>query len=202
VRSLRRATDACPAEHPGELSRDLYWLALALLRLDRQEIALKSLASAQKLRPRGYARRAYLLRANVYGMPRRSSPALDDFYAFYSIQACIYLNRRRAGNFESSAEKEAVTRLVGDAWHRLSRSGRLEGLRPVDKLELFRSLKLSFPAFGLGQAYESSTRPREIPADFRRGGRIRGDDRCCCGSGLPYMQCCGRSAGMGERSCE
>ena len=49
------------------LSRNLYWLAIALLRLDRSEIALRSLASAQKLRPRSLARLAYVNRVNDYG---------------------------------------------------------------------------------------------------------------------------------------
>ena len=79
VRKLRAAVDACPAAKAGELSRDLYWLAIALLRLDRPELAMRSLASAQKLRPRGIARTVYERRVNAYGMCRRSSPTLDDF---------------------------------------------------------------------------------------------------------------------------
>jgi len=60
LRGFRAAAGACPATRPGELSAYLYWLAVALMRLDRPELALKSLASAQKLRPRSHARAVYV----------------------------------------------------------------------------------------------------------------------------------------------
>jgi uncharacterized protein YchJ len=31
-----------------------------------------------------------------------------------------------------------------------------------------------------------------IQVDFRRRRRMRAHDRCNCGSGLPYLACCGR----------
>jgi hypothetical protein len=198
LRRFRFAVKACPATNPGELSRSLYWLALALFRLDRPEFAIKSLASAQKLRPRGVARAAYLRRINDYGMLRRSKPELDDFYAFYSVQACSYLERKQGGRFDSNAEKDVVTHLIGDAWKTLSRSGALASLSTARKLAFFKSRPIPFPVFGL----EPSTRGTIISADFRRGRRLGGDDRCSCGSGLPYMRCCGRTGSLSERSCE
>jgi hypothetical protein len=188
LRSFRAAADSCPATRPGELSAYLYWLAVALLRLDRPELALKSLASAQKLRPRGYARSAYLHRSNEYGMCKRARPELDDFYAFYSIQAGSYLARKLRGRFDSNTEKDAITRLIGDAWKNLSRSGALEGLSAADKLALFKARQISYPFISLKDS-ESGT---IIEADFRRGRRCKSDDRCSCGSGLNYSRCCGR----------
>lgn len=198
VRSLRAAVDSCPAIRPGELSRNLYWLALALFRLDRPELAIRTLASAQKLRPRGIARSAYAMRVNAYGMCKRSSPELDDFYAFYSIQASAYLGAKHRDRFDSNAEKDAITRLIGDAWRSLSRSGRLVGLSPSRKLTSFGSWKIDFPLFGL----ENKGRGKVVTADFRRGASIHSEDRCCCGSGLPYMRCCGRTLSMRESICE
>jgi hypothetical protein len=198
LRSFRQAVDACPATRASELSRNLYYLALALLRMDRPELALKSLASAQKLRPRSLARSAYLKRSNAYGMCRRSSPELDDFYAFYSVQACIYLERKGSCRFDSNAEKDAITRLIGDAWLLLSRSGRLSGLSSGRKLELFKAQAVSLPLFGLGGAIGGKV----LVANFRGGRAVRCDDRCPCGSGLPYIRCCGRSASPSERSVE
>jgi hypothetical protein len=188
MRSFRAAADACPASSAGELSSYLYWLAVALLRLDRPELALKSLASAQKLRPKGHARAVYLRRSNEYGMCKRASPELDDFYAFYSIQAGRFLARKPGGRFDSNAEKDAVTRLIGYAWQTLSRSGALNGLKAAGKLSLFQQKSVSYPFFTLDSAPTSTV----IGADFRRGRRIKGDDRCYCGSGLSYSQCCGR----------
>jgi hypothetical protein len=198
VRRLRAAAESCPASRPGELSSRLYWLAAALLRLDRGELALKSLASAQKLRPRGFARAAYERRANAYGMCRRATPELDDFHAFYSIQAGAYLRRKENGRFESNAEKDVVTRLIGDAWRSLAKSCAMEGLQASRKLELFRKRRIAFPLFGLGRSEEGSI----LEADFRRGSRLRGDERCRCGSGLPFIRCCGRIPSTREGICE
>lgn len=198
VRSLRAAVESCPATRAGELSRKLYWLALALFRLDRPELAMRSLASAQKLRPRGMARAAYDMRVNDYGMCRRTSPDLDDFYAFYSVKACGYLRTKAEGRFASNGEKDAVTRLIGDAWRALGRSGKLVGLPASEKLGLFKAWPISFPFFGI----EPRGGGKIIAADFRRGTALRGDERCRCGSGLPFIRCCGRVSCIQERSTE
>ncbi len=197
VGRLRKATDFCPASAPGLLSRRLYWLAAALLRLDRTELALKSLASAQKLRPRSIARQAYSVRVNPYGMPRRENPGLDDFYAFYSIHICEYLRRKEQPRFDTRQEKDAVVRLLGDSWLALSKSKRLQALGAGEKLRLFRDWPVSLPTFGLASA--DCGKPLE--ADFRRKTRIEGDDRCRCGSGLPFRQCCGRTNSPRELGC-
>jgi hypothetical protein len=198
VRSLRKAAEACPATMPGELSQKLYWLALALFRLDKPELALKGLASAQKLRPRGIAREAYSLRINEYGMLRRQSPEIDDFYAFYSIHSCAYFDRKKRKRYESSSEKDAVLRLIADSWRVVSHSGRLAGLGPAEKLSLFRKWPVAFPAFGLVDGKPD----REIIVDFRRGAAQDCDGRCRCGSGLPFRQCCGRTSSPSESYCE
>jgi hypothetical protein len=198
LRSFRSAAEECPASYPGELSRNLYWLAIALLRLDKPELALKSLASAQKLRPRGIARSAYMHRINAYGMCRRSSSELDDFYAFYSLQACAYLGRKQAGRFDSNAEKDAVTRLIGEAWRDLTCSGVLEGQSAERKLAFFKARKIDFPILNLNPPMNGTI----IAADFRRGHRLLGNERCSCGSGLSYMSCCGRTQSLRDAFCE
>lgn len=196
--SLRAAAEACPASRSGELERRLYWLAMALLRLDRPELALKSLASAQKLRPRGLARSAYESRANEYGMPRRASRELDDFYAFYSIKIGQYFARKGSSCFVDCGEKDAVVRLVADAWRALAAAGRLRGLDASAKLARFRGARIDFPSFGLG----GESARQLLRVDFRRKAALCGEERCPCGSGLPFRQCCGRTAGLGELACE
>jgi hypothetical protein len=198
LRGLKAAAGACPASCPGELSRNLYWLAVALLRLDKPELALRSLASAQKLRPRGLARSAYVHRINEYGMCRRSSSELDDFYAFYSLQACAYLGRKQNGRFESNAEKDAITRLIGAAWHEVTSSGVLVGRSAARKLAFFKAHRIDFPILNLNPTIRGSI----IAADFRRGHRLLGNERCSCGSGLSYMRCCGRTGSPRDAFCE
>ena len=190
---LREAVDACPALQKVELSRRLYWLAVALLRLDRTDLAIKSLASAQKLRPRGLARDVYVHRVNAYGMPRRATPELDDFWAFYSMHACVYLGTRPGRRFAAAAEKDLVTKTIAAAWMELKRSGRLIGRGIEERLAIFKSIRLDFPVpVGLGAA-EPSRCADPVKVDFRRGKRVKATDRCPCGSGLPYCQCCGRT---------
>lgn len=202
---FRSAVDDCPASASGRLAERLYWLAVALLQLDRAELALRSLASAQKLRPRGRARRAYELRVNQYGMIRRANPDLDDFYAFYSIHACRFLSSRPGQRFASSWEKDTVTRIIAEAWLGLKRSGRLAGLAAGGRLTLFKAWPVSLPAFmGAGEGYSGLGTPRPgacaepITVDFRRGRVVGPNDRCPCGSGLPFCQCCGRTRGLRE----
>jgi hypothetical protein len=198
VRSLRSAVDSCPVALAGELARKLYWLALALFRLDRPELAIRSLASAQKLRPRGIARSAYAARVNDYGMCKRSSLELDDFYAFYSVQAGAFLATKAIARFDTGAQKDAVTRLIGDSWRLLSSSGKLSGLGAAKKLEIFKSSTISFPVFGLAE----KPRGKIVDADFRKGAKITGEERCRCGSGLPFMRCCGRTNSLNDCQCE
>ncbi len=197
VRSLRTAVDACPATRPGMLSRNLYWLAIALLRLDRSEIALRSLASAQKLRPRSLARLAYVNRVNDYGMG-------DDRVRSSTIFTHFIRSRHASTSAESrgpvriNAEKDIVTRLIGDAWRTFSCSDALVGLSSSEKLALFKSRKIEFPSFGLHPAM----RGRILEADFRAVSKLDGEKRCSCGSGLPYIRCCGRTSTPRERFCE
>ena len=193
---LRAAVDSCPAALKGELARRLYWLAVALLRLERMELAIKSLASAQKLRPRGIARSAYVRRVNVYGMPKRATPELDDFWAFYSIQACRYLTTRPARRFAATAEKDLVTKTIAAAWLELRRSGKLQHAGIEARLKLFNAAKVVFPrpvGLGFGGAAPAESCVEQVSVDFRRGRRVKAEDRCPCGSGLPYCQCCGRT---------
>jgi hypothetical protein len=200
---LRAAVADCPADLKIVLARRLYWLSMALFRLDRSELALKSLASAQKLRPRGLVRLAYENRANGYGMTRRATPELDDFYAFYSIQVCRYLAGRPGGRFAATTEKDMVTRLIATAWLGLKKSGRLASTALPDRLGIFKAWDIAFPTpLGLsaapvpasrGKAQTAAACPDPLVVDFRRGRAVKAGDRCPCGSGLSWCRCCGRT---------
>lgn len=189
---LRAAVDATPAACADRLSRALYWLSVALFRLDRKELGVKSLASAQKLRRRGFARSAYLTRSNEYGMPRRPTPELDDFYAFASIKMAAYLARKQRPRFESNAEREAVTLQVAEAWKELRNSGRLAGMECGAKLVLFRQFEVRFGRITQIGLTRTGPGSRLLSASFRS------DPRCSCGSGLNWTRCCGRTRGLTE----
>ena len=92
---FRKVIEATPPENAGKLANAMYWLAVAFFRLDKAELAIRTLASAQRLHRRGHARKLYLSWVNGYGMIRRGKPELDDFYAFSSLQIGRYLGKKR-----------------------------------------------------------------------------------------------------------
>ena len=194
IGTLRLAVEAIPPSCSDDLSHALYWLSVALLRLDKRELAIKSLASAQKLRRRGHARSVYLRNVNEYGMPKQPTPELDDFYAFMNIQLAAYLAKKSRNRFDSNQERELVLKMLLDAWKSLKSGSLLDGHDCGEKLVLFRRLRPSFPNFGLGAERRVVSR-----ASFGMGQASAGaSSRCVCGSGLPYTQCCGRVSSIGE----
>lgn len=195
IDSLKKAVDSIPPSCSEELSHALYWLSVALLRLDKRALAMKSLASAQKLRRRGHARRLYLHSVNEYGMPRQPTVELDDFYAFMNIQMAAYLSHRPRRRFESFQERETIFRIILDSWKRIRASAPFKEAECAEKLQLFKMTKPSFPSFGFDPG-----RTRVIHASFSAFQAPGGQPsrRCSCGSGLPWTKCCGRVRSLGE----
>lgn len=190
MRLLRLAVDACPASDRIELSRRLYWLSISLRRLGKDGLAIKALASAQRLAPRGRARDMYERVANAYGMPRAACAEHDDYRAFCSIQIRRYLEGVPDHRFENQQEIDAVLTMIADAWLRLGSSQVLAAASCDEKLKVFKSAGIAYPT--LRERHETRC-GAVIHADFIRGKALQADDRCTCGSGLPYRMCCGRT---------
>ena len=190
IRLLRSAVDSCPASDRAELSRRLYWLAIALRRLGKDGLAIKALSSAQRLSPRGRARDMYERVANGYGMPKAACAEHDDYRAFCSIQIRRYLDGVPDRRFQSQEEIDAVLKVIADAWIRLSAAVPLDAASCDDKLKAFRDAGVEYPAL---RERRAARRESIVVADFVRGRAVQPDDRCTCGSGLPYRMCCGRT---------
>ncbi|MCX7776083.1 MAG: SEC-C domain-containing protein [Spirochaetaceae bacterium] len=189
---FHEAVEQTPPACSDELSRALYWLSIALYQLDRKELALKSLANAQKLRRKSFARRFYSRTINEYGMLKRPTRELDDLYAFVSIQITVYLMKKKSHRFDSVSEHDTVMKSILSGWKMLKDHGFLEGLECGEKLALFKKVKLDFPVF-----YASSFATRR-PSRKESSDPASYSDACPCGSGLPYRQCCGRTQGLSE----
>lgn len=189
MRLLRSAVDSCPASDRIELSRRLYWLSIALRRIGKDGLAIKALASAQKLTPRGRARDMYERVANNYGMPRAACAEHDDYRAFCSIQIRRYLESVPDHRFENQQEIDAVLTMIADAWVKLVSSQLLKASSCAEKLKTFRKAGIQYPV--LRERHEFSP-GMVIQADFVHGKALQSEDRCTCGSGLPYRMCCGR----------
>lgn len=200
VESLRGAAELCPASSRAELARILYYLGLALERSGYSSLAVKSWVSARRLSRRGAVARANARWVNEYGMRRMPTSDGDDYCAFKAAQTARYLSKRGSGKFGSRAERDAVTDLIGVSWATLSSSGVLRGLSPARKMELFRRAKVDLPFLYAEDAFDAGEDP--TVGNFRRPSlgkvRVSGDDRCPCGSGLPFRRCCGRQASCVE----
>ncbi|MBU0927335.1 MAG: SEC-C domain-containing protein [Spirochaetes bacterium] len=190
LRLLRIAVDDCPASERSELSRRLYWLSVALRRLGKDGLAVKALASAQRLAPRGPARDAYERMANGYGMPKASCSEHDDYRAFCSIQIRRYLDGVPDGKFSGQNEIDAVLTLIADTWVRLAAARDFKSASCDEKLKAFRTTGIDFPALRERRCHDSEA---ILTVDFYRGRLRSAEDRCSCGSGLPYRRCCGRT---------
>lgn len=187
---LRTAVDATHPERRGDLARRLYWLAIALKRLGKDGLALKALASAQRVAPRSPARLLFCRASNEYGMPRSSCQEHDDYRAFFSVHARRYLTTVPGGRFTDQAEMETVMTVIADAWTRVGPGIVARYSECEDKLKAFRRVRIQFPVLG-GKTWVSD-RSKILAGDFSAASLIPTNGRCPCGSGLPASRCCNR----------
>jgi hypothetical protein len=128
-------------------------------------------------------------------MERQGSEERDDWKAFASIQVTRYLLSKNKRTFSTQAEQDMIYDLVLDHWRLLHETGELRDHSPCEKLEVFRKTRIVFPTAVIAEPHINSP---VIAVNFQTRRRIRLDDRCSCGSGLPFMLCCGRTVGEEE----
>jgi tetratricopeptide (TPR) repeat protein len=191
---FRVSVEVCRVQDKKLLSQYLYWLGLALYKIGKPELALKSYVSAQRLRRRGYIRKTYLRISNGYGMLKRSSIFLDDYYAFSSIQVSRYLEKTYNSSFQHDLEKMTVMTIINEAWEKLFRANILYNVAIRDKIKLFKEFDIAFPS------YYFLRNTNVIYKDFSDTRLQDPDRRCSCGSGLLFRQCCGRVSCADELS--
>ena len=195
VHLLQQALESCPPSRTQELHRICFFLGIALRRLGFSQSAIKSWISCQRLNKRGHTRKMLLRLTNGYGMERQETVEGDDWQAFYSIQAARYLLNKNKRTFSVEAEKDMIGDLIKDSWSQLVTSGVLADKTSCDKLEVFRSVMIVFPTT---IAAEPMAGEPVITVNFGTGRKVALTDRCICGSGLPFVQCCGRTPGKEE----
>jgi hypothetical protein len=195
VKALQTALEACPPSRSRELYQICLFLGVALQRVGFPQSAIKSWISCQRLNKRGPSRKMLSRYTNCYGMERQGSSDADDWQAFSSIQTVRYLLGKNKRTFSTEAEHDMILDLIKDAWIDLQASEALRRLSSCEKLEAFRATRIVFPTVVLSdRAAESSV----IAVNFRTKRKVALTDRCSCGSGMPYMLCCGRTPGKEE----
>jgi hypothetical protein len=195
VKSLQRALEHCPPSHPRELYRVCFYLGIALRRLGFSQSAIKSWMSCQRLNKRGHTRKMLSRFTNCYGMERQESSEADDWQAFSSIQTARYLLGKNKRSFATMAEKDMIGDLIRDSWQELLDSGALREKGGCEKMEVFRGVRIVFPSVVVAEPHMSGP---VIAVNFQTKKKVRLSDRCLCGSGLPYILCCGRTPGKEE----
>jgi hypothetical protein len=192
---LSRALKGCPVSSRRSLSRLLFYLGVSLQRLGLSNSAIRAWIAAQ--RARKFRRNRELLEryANPYGMAKQLCDDLDDWQAFYSIQLMRYLRGFNKRTLTSTTERTMLQDLICQQWASLKESGALEGKSPEEKSDIFRATRIDYPLFYMSEEHEAVLR-----VNFTTGKKFRPGDRCLCGSGLPFLACCGRTPGEDELS--
>ncbi len=195
VKSLQKALEFCPPSRSQELYRVCFYLGIGLRRLGFSQSAIKSWISCQRLNKRGPTRKMLSRFTNCYGMERQETSEADDWQAFLSIQTARYLLGKNKRTFSTAAEQDMIGDLIRDSWETLRKQRLLDGKSGCEKLEAFRSVRIVFPTV-------THAEPRcgapVIAVNFQTQKKVGLNDRCSCGSGLPFILCCGRTPGKEE----
>jgi len=109
------------------------------------------------------------------------------------MQVKRYLRCFGKHTFARAEERCMLADIIRDSWLALRDTGILEGKSAAEKSVLFQATNIDFPLFY--QAWDPVLR-----VDFRTGERMCGGSPCFCGSGLPFVSCCGRTPGEDELS--
>ena len=195
VKALQEALEQCPPSRTRDLYKICLFLGVALQRIGFPQSAIKSWISCQRLNKRGAARKMLSRYTNCYGMERQESSEADDWQAFSSIQVARYLLGKNKRGFSTEAEHDMILDLVRDSWAELRGSMGTREMSSCERLEAFRAVRIVFPtALPVEQRLEDPV----IVVNFQTKQRVGLADRCSCGSGMPFMLCCGRTPGSEE----
>jgi len=149
IAPLQKAVALCTLEDRAQLERALYWLSIALMRVGRTNLAIKALANARRVVPRGHSAALYKRLTNDYGMPRSACCDHDDYRAFFSIQVRRYLGTVPGAKFTDRLEMDTVLEMIAASWLRFKRAHDLSQFRSCEKVGLYEQFRIQFPRLRL-----------------------------------------------------
>lgn len=194
LKYFEEALSGCPVSRANELSRIFFFLGITLRKLGLPESALKSWSAGYRIAKNSSAGRMLKRFQNEYGMKRQSTSEEDDWNAFYAIHLNRYIRGKRSGSMGTLAERDMINDLIRERFLLLREEYPLEELSAPEKYHLFHSVLIIFPRISPAAAGVEDP----VGVNFLAKERILPDDSCFCGSGRPFMQCCGRSPGVQE----
>ncbi len=189
-----RAVDDCPACKARELANVLFYLGITLKKLGYCNSAIRFWISSYRLNKNKFAGQMIKRFANGYGFTREENHELDDKKAFFSVQLSRYLAKKHNGKFSTQAEADMIIDLLEDTWKRIREYGMLGGKSIEEKRRYFKETKIVFPFL----LFTKKLGDTIINVNFKKGTKVTQNDRCLCGSGLPYCICCGRTPSVEE----
>jgi hypothetical protein len=195
VKSLQAALEECPPSNSRDLYKICLYLGVALRRIGFPQSAIKSWISCQRLNKRGPTRKMLSRYTNCYGMERQDSSEADDWQAFLSLQTVRYLLGKNKRTFSTRAEQDMIRDLINDSWQELKSSTDFRAMSGCDRLASFRAVRIVFPSVVLAESHLDGP---VITVNFQTKQKVGLNDRCSCGSGMPFMLCCGRTPGKEE----
>jgi hypothetical protein len=195
LKDFQTALACCPPKESANLSKILFYLGFTLKKLGIPNGAVKSWVVAQKLHKSGHATKMIKRFINEYGMSKQKTCHEDDWKAFYAVQLANYMRLKNENCITNPAELDVVSEIISDTWENLCAEKQFGIMEIDDKLDSFRKVKIIFPTMNQEQ---QSTSGVCIAVDFISQRRVKHDNRCICGSGLPYGKCCGRTLGADE----
>jgi hypothetical protein len=195
VKTLQTALEECPPSKSHDLYKICLYLGVALQRVGFPQSAIKSWISCQRLNKRGPTRKMLSRYTNCYGMERQDTTEADDWQAFSSMQTVRYLLGKNKRTFSTRAEQDMIRDLIGDSWSELRASSGLSAMSGCEKMKAFRAVRIVFPTVVLAEQHLDGP---VITVNFQTKQKVGLNDRCSCGSGMPFMLCCGRTPGKEE----
>jgi tetratricopeptide (TPR) repeat protein len=191
---LVKAIKVCPSCKEKELARLLFYLGVTLKKLGHSSSAIRFWISSYRLNKNKYARQMIKRFSNGYGFKKEENNELDDIKAFFSIQISRYLAKKKSKHFSTQAEVDMIKDLLEEKWKNIQQSGILEKKSIEEKHKYFKGVKIVFPFMFFTKVLGDSV----INVNFNRGTKVVQNERCICGSGLPYYKCCGRAPSLEE----
>jgi hypothetical protein len=189
-----KAAQDCPACRARELANAFFYMGVTLKKLGYCNSAIRFWISSYRLHKNKFAGRMIKRFANGYGFTREENHELDDKKAFFSIQLSRYLAKKHNGKFSTQAETDMIIDLLEDTWKRIRDHGALNGKSIEEKRRYFKEVKVVFPFL----LFTKTLGDAIIKVNFKNGMKVRQNDRCLCGSGLPHCICCGRTPSVEE----
>lgn len=192
LKCFESAVNNCPVSSQKGLEKSLYFLGLTLKKLGKIDSALKCWHMGKGIQKNSKTLKMIESHSNQYGMLKSNHCSqYEDKEAFIGLQLQKYLNTKKNKRFCTDAEKDVIIEIILSYWSDMLKEGNFDHLSIEEKVQFFKRQLIIFPVSDL-KTLENGQNDTVLVANFKSGKKQTMDDECSCGSGIPYIKCCGR----------